>query len=159
MIGCIRRRHGCIGYAWNSLAIIWHILFPRVCGWKKLGRTLASCGKKYFGCIMLIWSPSFQSTYFHPIICMMEVWGGSKNYYCCDLSWESMGRNFSILITIFPEKCMAHSRCKEATLQHWRIRKGFHIGRIFPHIASWWWMTLACGMSRKGVMEWQEIYH
>ena len=112
-----------------------------------------------FGCIMLIWHSSYQSSCFHLMIRMMEVWGGSKRYCCFGYSWESMGRNFPILGMLFPQKGMAQSKCKEATLQHWRIRRYFHVGRRFPHIAAWWWINLGDGMSKKGVMEWKEPYH
>ena len=47
-----KNRQVCVGYSWNILAIMWHILLQRVWWWMGLGMALASYGSKDFGCLL-----------------------------------------------------------------------------------------------------------
>ena len=76
------RRLGYVGYSWRSLAIMGHIRFPRVCGWKELGRILSSLGRKECGCIMMIWSFFFTAS---------VVWWGIKVIFFFGGLGESKG--------------------------------------------------------------------
>ena len=85
------RRLGCAGYSWRSLAITWHTLSPRVWGWRRCGRMLASWSSKEYGYIVMM-QHSYHKLCLHHTSYMMRAWGSSKSICCWGDSLESKGR-------------------------------------------------------------------